>query len=73
MLDLKGREIRTSYTKDEDGIEFKFGDKVMIRSDGMRIHSSSVCIQIDCSIALSLLREGDEVKFGENSEVTGEI
>jgi pyruvate kinase len=73
MLDLKGREIRTSLTKDSDGIEFKFGDKVMIRCDGMRIHSSNTCIQIDCAPALALLREGDEVKFGENSEVFGEI
>lgn len=72
MLDLTGREIRSSATKEKEGIPVKFGDKIMIRSDNMQIPSSSTCIQIDCHAALGLLREGDEIKFGENAEVFGE-
>jgi len=35
MLDVKGREMRVSKTKDEEGIMFKFGDKVLLRADSM--------------------------------------
>ena len=73
MLDVKGREIRTSKTKEQEGINLKFGDKILVRSDNMEIESSETCIQIDCHAVLGLLREGDELKFGQNAEVFGEV
>jgi pyruvate kinase len=44
MLDLQGREIRMSHTKDVQVIPVSFGDKVMMRSDSMQIPSSLTCI-----------------------------
>jgi pyruvate kinase len=56
MLDVKGREIRVSETKEKEGIRFKFGDKVLLRSDSMDIQTSTTCIQIDNVNVLGLLR-----------------
>lgn len=73
MLDLKGRVIRTSKAKEAEGVRVKFGDKVLLRCDNMKIESTEQCIQIDCFTALGLLKEGDEVKFGDSAQVFGEV
>ncbi len=73
MLDLKGREIRISESKFPRGIEFAFGDRVLVRSDGMLIPSSASVLQIDCHEVIEHLREGDVIKFGEEGTIFGEV
>lgn len=52
---------------------FKFGDKVLLRADSMELHTSKTCIQIDNVNVLALLKQGDEVRFGEDACVFGEV
>lgn len=40
MLDIRGRSIRTGKFSTEQGVEYKEGDKVEIRTDGIEIESN---------------------------------
>ena len=62
-----------SQTKENQVIPVSFGDKIMMRSDNMQIPSSLTCVQIDCHAVFAHLREGDEIKFGDDADVFGEV
>lgn len=72
MLEIKGREIRTSRCRDE-ALTFKAGESVEVRCDDVTIPSTNKCIQIDCKQLPPILREGDEIRLGKNSEITAEV
>lgn len=72
MLEIKGREIRTSKCRD-DSLTFKSGESVEVRCDDPSIPSTNECIQVDCRDLPPILREGDEIRFGKNSEITAEV
>ena len=65
MLDVQGRELRTSPNKQED-LFWKVGEEVTIRADDMRIPSTNLVIQIDCRAVMMAVKDLDEVRLGDN-------
>lgn len=71
MMDVRGRSIYTS--KFVEPCEFKTGDIVEVRTDGLDIDSVKEEIQINYFDLPPVMREGDLVIFGDRGQVQGMV
>jgi pyruvate kinase len=65
-MDLRGRQIRTSAFEDPEGAQYNHGQVFEIRTDGFDIPSTKEEVQINYFDLPPVMREGDQVIFGDN-------
>ncbi len=56
MLDVRGRDIRTSNVKDDKPLDFELGDTCKIRVDDFTVASTSNILQINCPELPKMMR-----------------
>lgn len=65
MLDVRGRDIRTSNVKDDKPLEFVLGDTCKIRGDDFSVLSTSNILQINCPELPKMMRPQDLIYFND--------
>lgn len=69
MLDLRGREIRMTHTKDNAPLIFKMGDVATISVDDPYRTSTNRCLVLDCPDLTRILRANDTIYFDQGKTI----